>query len=96
MGCSSDERKIVYFAQKTVEVCSGIALHWLKYVFFFRIFQRKFNQFLLFQRRDVSVLKEFLPTKYEYDIFIRMTDVQVCFSYYEFSIICIDSIDSID
>lgn len=35
MGCSSDERKIVYFAQKTVEVCSGIALHWLKYVFFF-------------------------------------------------------------
>lgn len=35
MGCSSDERKIVYFAQKTVEVCSGIALHWLKYVFVF-------------------------------------------------------------
>lgn len=27
MGCSSHEGKIVYFAQKTVKVCSGRQLH---------------------------------------------------------------------
>lgn len=33
--------------------------------------------FSTFQRRDVTVLKEFLPEKFEYDIFIPMTDIQV-------------------
>lgn len=31
----------------------------------------------IFQRRDVAVLKEFLPKKFEYDIFITMTEIQV-------------------
>lgn len=31
----------------------------------------------IFQRRDVAVLKEFLPRKFEYDIFITMTEIQV-------------------
>lgn len=34
------------------------------------------DKHLHFQRREVSLLKTFLPDKYEYVLFIPMTDVQ--------------------
>lgn len=42
------------------------------------VLHKKLSRFV--QRRDVTVLKEMLEEKFEYDIFIPMTEIQVGFS----------------
>lgn len=82
-GDQSDETTVIRAAQKTIEIRSS-ELELLDRIFFhlflgFSNAHHSFECFLFrcFQRREAALLKTFLPDKYEYVIFVPMTDVQV-------------------
>lgn len=70
------EAAVVRAAQSTVEICSSERL--LDHILYYPLFPSMANSKMsYFQRREAALLKTFLPDKYEYVLFIPMTDVQV-------------------